>query len=167
MNPSEWTREINHRFASVIIKMIEGPPLTVFIKPEAIVEVCHFLRDDPRFLCRSLLSLTSIDRPPELMEMVYHIYSMEHHAMVILRAALDRESPEIASLSAVWRTADWHERETYDLFGVRFTGHPDLRRILLSEDWTEYPLRKDFASPKMVRKPDWEAGNTDDGSLIS
>ena len=80
--------------------------------------------------------------------MVYHLRSTIHHHEMVLKAKIDdRENPEVVTLSHIWRTAEYHEREVYDLFGVKFENHPDLRRILLDEDWKGYPMRKDYVDP--------------------
>jgi NADH-quinone oxidoreductase subunit C len=78
------------------------------------------------------------------MEVIYTLYSIPNHITLHLRVILDRSSPVISSVSSVWRTADWHEREAFDFFGIEFANHPDLRRILLPEDWEGHPLRKDY-----------------------
>jgi NADH-quinone oxidoreductase subunit C len=89
--------------------------------------------------------LTGVDLPAkDQIAVVYHLYSYEHRHRLVMKAFLPRQSPHIASLSAIWPVANWQERECYDLLGVVFDGHPDLRRILMPEDWQGYPLRKDY-----------------------
>jgi NADH-quinone oxidoreductase subunit C len=136
------------------------------VEPADLVEVCRFLRDDPRlqfdFLnCISVVDYFEPDKAkaakagfePHL-ELLYHLSSFVKRHRFVLKLILPRwkddkagQLPEVPSVTSVWRTADWHERETYDLSGVWFTGHPDLRRILLSEDWEGHPLRKDYVFP--------------------
>ena len=111
-----------------------------------LIEACELLRDDARFAMDYLRCLSGVDREDRL-EVVYHLVSLSKKHTVALKVYLDRDDPRVASVSAVWHTADWHERETYDLFGIRFLGHPDLRRILLPDDWVGYPLRKDYEPP--------------------
>ncbi|MHA8108879.1 NADH-quinone oxidoreductase subunit C [Aquirufa sp. A-Brett2-W8] len=113
---------------------------------EQILPVCEFLWKNPATYFDSLSCLTAIDQGPEAgkMEVIYTLYSIPNHLTLHLRVILDRSSPTISSISSIWRTADWHEREAFDLLGVQFSGHPDLRRILLPEDWEGYPLRKDY-----------------------
>jgi NADH-quinone oxidoreductase subunit C len=132
----------------------------------SIVEVCTFLRDEPSLAFDYCNSVTAVDyfEPDEKkaakvtwqlhLEVVYHLFSMKHKHSLVLKAMLPRwqgpglnELPEIPSVAGVWSTADWHERECYDLLGVRFTGHPNLRRILCPEDWVGHPLRKDYEMP--------------------
>ncbi|MFM2441868.1 MAG: hypothetical protein RL449_509 [Bacteroidota bacterium] len=113
---------------------------------EQILSVCEFLWKNPATYFDSLSCLTAIDQGPEAgkMEVIYTLYSIPNHLTLHLRVILDRSSPTISSVSSIWRTADWHEREAFDLLGVQFSGHPDLRRILLPEDWEGHPLRKDY-----------------------
>lgn len=144
---------------------------SVEIKPESLLEVCRTLRDDPE-LNMNMLNLISgvdyfepnekkaakVDWEPHL-EVLYHLTSIapsnvasEHRLVVrvkLPRWAEDKEGelPELASVSGLWPTADWHEREVYDLMGIRFTNHPDMRRILCPEDWEGHPLRKDYVTP--------------------
>ena len=113
---------------------------------EQILPVCEFLWKNSATYFDSLSCLTAIDQGPEAgkMEVIYTLYSIPNHLTLHLRVILDRSSPTISSVSSIWRTADWHEREAFDLLGVQFSGHPDLRRILLPEDWEGHPLRKDY-----------------------
>jgi len=113
---------------------------------EQILPVCEFLWKNPATYFDSLSCLTAIDQGPEAdkMEAIYTLYSIPNHLTLHLRVILDRSSPTISSVSSIWRTADWHEREAFDLLGIQFSGHPDLRRILLPEDWEGHPLRKDY-----------------------
>ena len=76
--------------------------------------------------------------------MLYHLYSIPHDIHLALKVELDRTKPEVDSVTEIWKTADWHEREAYDLLGIHFKNHPDLRRILLPDDWEGHPLRKDY-----------------------
>jgi NADH-quinone oxidoreductase subunit C len=113
---------------------------------EHILPVCEFLWKNPSTYFDSLSCLTAIDRGPEAgkMEVIYTLYSIPNHVTFHLRVILDRSKPTVSSVSSVWRTADWHEREAFDFYGIQFDGHPDLRRILLPEDWEGHPLRKDY-----------------------
>jgi NADH-quinone oxidoreductase subunit C len=113
---------------------------------EQILPVCEFLWKNPATYFDSLSCLTAIDQGPEAdkMEVIYTLYSIPNHITLHLRVILDRTKPTVSSVSSVWRTADWHEREAFDFFGIHFKGHSDLRRILLPEDWEGHPLRKDY-----------------------
>ncbi len=144
-----------------------GPDLSVTIETSRIVEVCTFLRDDPRLKFEILNDISGVDylepdpkKAPKAgfephLEVVYHLSSFSFPGRrFTLKVVLPRwkgdapgELPEVPSLAGVWRTADWQEREVYDLVGVTFPGHPDLRRILLNDDWVGHPLRKDYEFP--------------------
>ncbi|MBI3013998.1 MAG: NADH-quinone oxidoreductase subunit C [Candidatus Tectomicrobia bacterium] len=119
--------------------------LTVLISAEKIVEVCRFLKEDPELSFDYLADLTGVHYPDreECLEVVYHLYSMKRRERLRLKVRV-REEEAVESVSSVWRTANWHEREAYDLVGVRFRNHPDLRRILLPEEWEGHPLRKEY-----------------------
>ncbi len=138
----------------------------VVVEPAELVEVCRFLRDDPRLQFDMLNCITGVDyfeadkaKAPKAgfephLEVVYHFSSFVKRHRFVLKVILPRwkegkegQLPEVPSLNGLWRAADWHERETYDLVGVWFIGHPDLRRILTSEDWEGHPLRKDYVFP--------------------
>ena len=115
------------------------------VDPQAIVEVCRYLRDDPELKFEVLSDLTGVDLPKEnKIQVVYHLYSYSHRHQVVLKAGLPRENPRLPTMEGVWKAANWMEREVFDLFGVVFDGHSDLRRILLPEDWVGHPLRKDY-----------------------
>jgi NADH-quinone oxidoreductase subunit C len=111
----------------------------------AIVEVCRFLRDSVGMEFGVLSDLTALDWPKEeKIQVVYHLYSYAHRQQIVLKVDLPRANPRVATVESVWKVANWFEREVYDLFGVVFEGHGDLRRIMLPEDWVGYPLRKDY-----------------------
>ena len=117
----------------------------LFVDPAAIVEVCRFLHNAPGFRFEVLSDLTAIDWPKEeKIQIVYHLFSYTHNHQIVLKVDLPRDNPRVATLENVWKVANWFEREVYDLFGVIFEGHSDLRRIMLPEDWVGYPLRKDY-----------------------
>ncbi|MGH2628604.1 MAG: NADH-quinone oxidoreductase subunit C [Anaerolineales bacterium] len=116
------------------------------IAPEAVVAACRDLRDDPALEFRRLSALTAVDRWPAepRFEIVYQLYSFRHRAFLGLLARVHGETGEIDSLESVFPNANWHEREVFDMFGVPFRGHSDLRRILMPFDWVGHPLRKDY-----------------------
>jgi NADH-quinone oxidoreductase subunit C len=150
------------------IKQKKPEAIDPFVAVEAadLVEVCRFLRDDPRLSFSVLNCISGVDyletdpkKAPKAgfephVEVVYHLQSFAHRHRFVVKVVLPRwkenkpgELPEVPSVTALWKAADWHEREVYDLSGVWFTGHPDLRRILLAEDWVGHPLRKDYEFP--------------------
>ena len=118
--------------------------LTVELAPERLLETCRFLKDNLKF--ERLSTVTAVDRYPSepRFEVVYHLHSVARNERVRLKCMLAGENPEIDSATAVWRSANWYEREIFDLFGIRFRSHPDLRRILMPDDWQGHPLRKDY-----------------------
>ena len=100
-----------------------------------------------------LSCITGIDNGPEAktMEVVYHLYSISCNVSFALKVILPRENPEVDSLCSIWKSANWLEREVYDMFGIQFKNHPDLRRILMPNDWKGYPLRKDYEHEEKYR----------------
>jgi len=118
--------------------------LTLEIAPAKISSICGFLKYDQKFV--RLSTVTAVDRYPQepRFEVVYHLHSVERNKRVRLKCRLRGEDPIVESVTPVWRGADWYEREVFDMFGIRFLGHPDLRRILMPDDWEGHPLRKDY-----------------------
>ncbi|HXV47865.1 MAG TPA: NADH-quinone oxidoreductase subunit C [Candidatus Binatia bacterium] len=111
----------------------------------AIVEICRFLRNSPGYRFEVLSDLTALDWPKEeKIQVVYHLFSYAQNHQIVLKVDLPRDNPKVATVEEIWKVANWFEREVYDLFGVIFEGHSDLRRIMLPEDWVGYPLRKDY-----------------------
>ena len=100
-----------------------------------------------------LSCVTAIDNGPEAktMEVVYNLYSVPFNHHLAFKVTLPRENPEVDTVSHIWKTADWHEREAFDMFGIKFTNHPDLRRILMPADWEGHPLRKDYKQQEYYR----------------
>jgi NADH-quinone oxidoreductase subunit C len=126
---------------------------TALVARERIVEIMTFLRDDPALKFNFAMDLTGVDYLGETprFEVVYHLYSMERKARVRIKARLPEEDPTIDSIIGVWVSMDWYEREAFDMYGIRFNGHPNLKRILLYEQFVGHPLRKDY--PKTKRQP--------------
>ncbi|MEO9870219.1 NADH-quinone oxidoreductase subunit C [Ekhidna sp.] len=129
---------------------LDSTPTTLIIKPDSIYQLCSFLHLNENTYFDSLSCLTGLDNGEEKnsMEVIYNLYSIPFDMHLMLRVVLDRNNPLINSVSEIWKTADWHEREAYDLLGIYFNNHPDLRRILLPNDWKGYPLRKDYVEPE-------------------
>ena len=123
---------------------LERDELTLEIAPAKIVSVCGFLKYDQKFI--RLSSVTAVDRYPSepRFEVVYHLHSIERNERLRLKCRLGGDNPVIETVTSVWRAANWYEREVFDLFGIQFTGHPDLRRIMMPDDWEGHPLRKDY-----------------------
>ncbi len=121
------------------------------IKPDALRDVSLFLRNDPEIQCDYLKCLSGLDYGKGLLGVVYHLGSIAKKHNITLKVEVPAEKAELATVSDIWESANWHEREAYDLIGIRFLGHPDLRRILLPDDWQGHPLRKDFKVPEFYR----------------
>ena len=118
----------------------------VEVKSAAIRDVCAFLKTDSQLHFDCLINLSAVDWPKKnQIHLVYHLFSYEKRHAFILKVLLDRAAPSVPTVEPVWKSADWLEREQYDLVGVNFEGHPDLRRIMLPDDWVGHPLRKDYA----------------------
>lgn len=123
---------------------IKDPFLTV--AAPRIDKVALFCRVEPELAFDFCQSLTALDQGESLL-CVYHLLSYRHHHGLVLKAAVPASDPHLPSCTGVWAAADWYEREAYDLFGIRFDGHKDLRRLLLPEDWPGHPMRKDWKEP--------------------
>lgn len=119
---------------------------TIRIKREHLLEVAKFLKEEPDYDFNFLSDLCGVDymgKDPRF-EVVYHLYSLTHTHRLRVKVSLSDNDPTIPSVASLWKTADWHERECYDLLGITFSDHPDLKRILTPEGFKDYPLRKDF-----------------------
>ena len=124
--------------------VVEHSPNGIVVKEESLLEIASFLKDSPELGFDYLASLTAIDYK-DYFELVYHLVSMQHnHSLVLKTRCHDRETPVVPSMVSLWRGADLQEREIYDLFGIEFKGHPNLKRIFLWEGFPGHPLRKDF-----------------------
>lgn len=137
---------------AVISASPDGLQPFLLIHPGHLQAVCLFLKTDPRCWMDYLECLSGVDLPAtDKVQVVYHLWSIPHGHRLVLKAEQPRSGsqhpsglPVVPSVAAIWRTANWHEREAYDLLGIFFEGHPDLRRILMPEDWEGHPLRKDY-----------------------
>lgn len=167
MTAADIAALLEQQFGSRIkSKNLEAINPFVVVDAADLLEVCRFLKADSRLQFDFLNCISGVDyleidpkKAPKAgydphLEVVYHLSSFTHRHRLVLKLILPRwkdnqsnELPEVPSVTSLWRTADWHEREVYDLSGVWFTGHPDLTRILLSEDWVGHPLRKDYEFP--------------------
>jgi len=118
--------------------------LTIEVSPERVVEACRLLKDSLQF--ERLSTVTAVDRYPSepRFEVVYHLQSIARNEWLRLKCRLAGDSPEIDTVTGVWRGANWYEREAFDLFGIRFRNHPDPRRIMMPDDWEGHPLRRDY-----------------------
>ena len=131
----------------IVLSELESTTPGGFLIPKDQIHlVCQLLRDTEGIYMDLLSCISAIDNGPDVgtMDMMYHLYSVTTELSLTLKVQMDRNNAVIDSVADIWRTADWHEREAFDLLGVKFDGHPDLRRILLPSDWEGFPLRKDY-----------------------
>lgn len=149
MNNEELKQKITEAFPAVTFE--DGEWLNVAVEPQDWPLLSKNLRENPELLFDYLFCLTCVDWKTHL-KMVYHFSSTKYSHTIVVKSKLLRSEPEIGSVSHLWRTAEFHEREVYDLFGVKFLNHPDLRRLLMTEEWVGFPLRKDYDDPvNMIR----------------
>jgi len=149
MNAQEIFENLKAEFNDAIIELVDEAPSDPFIKIAAdkVFDVCHHLRDTEGMMFDYLASISGMDLGEKL-GVVYHLFSYELKQRIVIKAEVDKDKPDIATVERVWRAADWHERETYDLFGVNFVGHHNMIRILNPYDWEGHPLRKDYETPE-------------------
>ncbi len=167
MSGQAFVDQLNKKFGDKISGAnLENLDPWIEVTPDGIVEVCKYLKEESSLAFDYLNSVTAVDYlhtdakkaakadwEPHI-EVVYHLFSMQHKHSLVLKVIMPRwkddqegKLPEVPSVAGVWSTADWHEREVYDLLGVNFTDHPNMRRILCPEDWVGHPLRKDYEMP--------------------
>jgi NADH-quinone oxidoreductase subunit C len=147
MNAHEIAALLSDRFGEKILESTPDSmnPFSV-VDGASILEVSTFVRNDDRLVMDHLELLGGADYKDRI-EVVYVLYSMKHHHRYTLKCRLPREEPHLATVESLWSVANWHEREAYDMFGIVFDGHSDMRRILCPDDWEGYPLRKDYKAP--------------------
>ncbi len=126
-----------------VVTDLAGDPYVV-IPVAKLTELLSFLREDSEFAFDCLSNLTGVDAPPDHLEVVYHLFSYEKRHSFTLKVRVAKTSPKVPSVEKIYPTANWQEREAFDLLGVVFEGHSDLRRIMLPDDWIGHPLRKDY-----------------------
>jgi NADH-quinone oxidoreductase subunit C len=168
MNIEEIFQQLSERFGeSVKPGNFAALDPWIEVKADAIPEVCRFLRDNPSMRFEMLNCITAVDYLEVVskkaakasfvpyIEVLYHLSSMSLRHRLVIKVVLPRwrddipgQLPRVPTVSHIWRTAEWHEREVYDLSGIEFVGHPDMRRILCPEDWVGHPLRKDYQMPE-------------------
>jgi NADH-quinone oxidoreductase subunit C len=147
VEPLKIYERVKAQFGDRILEVADKKPDSfMVVNPAAIVEVCTYLRDDPELSFECLSNESGVDYKDRI-EVVYHLFSYRHRHTAVLKVKLPRDNPSVATLEGLWKSANWMEREIFDLVGVNFEGHSDLRRILMPEDWPGHPLRKDFVEP--------------------
>ncbi len=139
----------DHFGETIVDQKTEGvlnPFVTVL--PGKILDVARFLRDDSHTAFDLLMCLSGMDYTGGKLGVVYHCDSTTLKHKIVLKVQVPTTDPRVQSVESIWKTANWHEREAFDMFGIVFDGHPDLRRILMPDDWEGYPLRKDYEVPE-------------------
>ncbi len=139
---------IKERYPDQIVEIVTcRGQAAVILQKDKILEICRWLHDDPALQFNHLADLCGVDylgKKDVRFEVVYNLYSIPNKKRIRLRAEVPEDDCQIDSVTPIWIGANWHERECFDLLGIRFKGHPDMRRILLPEDWEGHPLRKDY-----------------------
>lgn len=154
MDASVTLKKLTDRFPESILEThSHRGDDTAIVRKEDILKICLFLRDDETLLFNFMMDLTAVDyigREPRF-EVVYHLYSLRHNQRVRIKAGVPESDCAIDSVVSIWPGANWFEREAFDMYGITFKGHPELRRILLYEGFEGHPLRKDY--PIKKRQP--------------
>jgi len=147
MTPEAIHAKLAERCGDAVLALdTSGQDPWIGVQPQAIAAVAAVAKSDPDLDFKSLMCLSGVDAHDNL-EVVYHLHSLTHRHKIVLKVSVPKTDPVTVSVVGVWRGADWYERECWDLFGVKFEGHPDLRRLLLPEDWVGHPLRKEYVFP--------------------
>lgn len=155
MNPEAIYQTLAEQFGEAVLSFDTeqaGDP-NISIAASAVADVCTYLAETDTLAFDSLMCLSGVDlgTKEENFEVVYHLYSMQHRSKVVIKTFVSKTDPRLPTVEHIWKTANWHERETFDLYGIVFEGHSDLRRLLLPDDWEGYPLRKDYKEPELYR----------------
>jgi NADH-quinone oxidoreductase subunit C len=150
MSPTDIAQRITQQFGSKITASLpDDKHPRVHLNAEHWREVAEFIRSDPQLQLDWLANLSGVDYvADDRMCVVYDLYSFDLKHEFAVKVYMPRENAHVATVCDIWRAADWHEREAFDMFGIVFDGHPDLRRILCADDWVGYPLRKDYVFPR-------------------
>ena len=147
--------QLREKFAASILEVKEfRGQVTVTVARDKIVEICRFLRDSLHYnLCTDVTAVDYQGKLADRFMMVYNLYSIPNKDRLLVRAPVPEADCTIDTVSCLWNAANWLEREVYDLMGIRFNNHPDLRRILMTDDWVGHPLRKDYPVQGPDREP--------------
>ena len=150
MTSQEIFENLETKFVDQIIDLTENVDPWIRVKPEAIADVCQYMLTASDLDFESLMCLSGVDYEDH-MTVVYNLGSYAKKHKITLKVEVGREEPKVPTVEAVWRVANWHEREAYDMYGIVFEGHSDLRRILCPDDWEGWPLRKDYKVQEYYR----------------
>jgi NADH-quinone oxidoreductase subunit C len=154
MSKKNLITNIKEKFNEQIQHIIEDPELTIVIERDKVLEFFQFLKDSPDLNFESIIMVTAIDYEDHC-DVVYKLLSLEKNHRITVKVPLPKDDLQIHSATSIWKGADWLEREVYDMFGITFKQHPDLRRILMPEDFDGYPLRKEFPLRPSENGKDW------------
>jgi NADH-quinone oxidoreductase subunit C len=147
MEPIEIANRLKDKFPIEVVEVKNfRDQVFVSVKRERILDICRYLYEDPDLSMNFLSDLLGIDYPERQyrFEVVYNLFSLKYNHRIIIKALIPQDDPSIDSVVDIWNGANWHEREACDMYGIVFKGHPDLRRILMPEDWEGFPQRKDY-----------------------
>lgn len=150
MTPQEIFDRLKATFGDRVLDLTENVDPFIRVNAGAIADIGLYLRDDETMRFESLMCLSGVDYPEHL-TVVYHLFSTTLGHKITLKTEVGRDDPHVPTVEGVWRVANWHERETFDMFGIIFDGHSDLRRILCPDDWEGWPLRKDYEVQEYYR----------------
>ncbi len=153
MKVPEILNRLNSEMPDVSASISPASAESIELERDALLVTAAFLRDDEELKFDFLNCLFAVDYVDHL-EVLYVLHSYTKNHEVTLRVKLDRDSPRVESLCSLYKGANWHEREAFDLFGVTFLNHPDLRRILMPDDWEGYPMRRDYVHENLIRRPE-------------
>lgn len=164
MDYQQITNRIEQQFPGIVIDQEENQKQFINLDSKNWLDVALFLRDEQDLKFDSLECITGVDLGEDQeLEVRYNLHSMVYTHKIEIRIRLPRKRPKVPSIEQVWRIGDWFEREVFDMYGIRFKGHRDLRRMLLPEDWVGWPLRKDYTMPELYHgiivpkvKEEWE-----------
>ena len=151
MQPDEIKSYLKLKFPEIREEENSG---ALVVKKESLLKVAACLKDSNGLSFDNLHCIAAVDKR-EGIELVYIFHSLSKRKLLILKVSLSKDDLNVGTLTHLWKSADWFEREVYDLFGINFTGHPDLRRILNPDDWEGFPLRKDYSHPEFIKKPEY------------
>lgn len=148
MQAQEIFDKLKEQFGDNILSFTDEAPSDAFIilNSENLFDICHFLRDNEEMQFDYLVNLSGVDLGENLGS-VYHLYSMSLKHRIVLKVIVPKNNPTVPTVETIWRTADWQEREAFDMIGIIFEGHHNLIRILSPYDWEGHPLRKDYVTP--------------------
>jgi len=147
MEPIEIANRLRDKFPIEVVDVKSfRDQVFVSVKCEKIMDICRYLYEDDDIRMNYLADLCGVDYPENKFrfEVIYNLYSLKYNHRLIVKALIPENNPHINSVEPVWKGANWHEREACDMYGIVFDGHPDLRRILMPDDWEGFPLRKDY-----------------------